>query len=194
MKHDGSIQQVILVFAFQVCIETYVLRGSINSSSKIVKFASHISSLYFALAIMTKSGQMDDANRAMCYALRNPGKDGKPMKLRSIQKLVAQQHYFSKPRICHGVPWTGVVCDHRLNFGKSDVRFEFLDFRCFLIMNVDAWIACAGSGILGVVFRCSDYGTSVADLSFEILGFRFGNLELVSLVLKSKIRSPRCTV
>lgn len=102
-----------------------------NSSSKCVKFTFHIFSLYFALAIMTKSGQMDDANRAMCYALRNPGKDGKPMKLRSIQKLVTHRNYFSKPRICHGLPWAGVVCNHRLKFGKSDFRFKFLDSRCF---------------------------------------------------------------
>ena len=32
--------------------------------------------------------QMDDANRAICYALRNPAGGGKPMPLNEIQKMV----------------------------------------------------------------------------------------------------------
>ena len=34
------------------------------------------------------TGQMDDANRAICYALRHPPGGGKPMPLNQIQKLV----------------------------------------------------------------------------------------------------------
>jgi hypothetical protein len=34
------------------------------------------------------AAKMDDANRAMCYALRHPPAGGKPMKLGDIQKLV----------------------------------------------------------------------------------------------------------
>ena len=39
---------------------------------------------------LKKYARMDDANRAMCYALRNPGKGQKPLKLEDIQKLVHQ--------------------------------------------------------------------------------------------------------
>jgi len=36
--------------------------------------------------------QMDAANKAMCYALRNPPDGGKPMKLKSIRKLVRKRN------------------------------------------------------------------------------------------------------
>ena len=146
--NDGSSWQFRLScfgMCLSSCIETFILQRSSNSSSKCVKFTFHIpwfSLLCLLLTIMTKTGQMDAANRAMCYALRNPGKDGKPMKLKSIQKLVA--HQFFKPRICDGMPWAGVMWGPYLNFGKSDSRFGFLDSR-FLIMIFDGWVASAGS-------------------------------------------------
>ena len=35
---------------------------------------------------------MDAANKAMCYALRNPPDGGKPLKLKSIRKLVRKRN------------------------------------------------------------------------------------------------------
>ena len=35
-----------------------------------------------------KFARMDAANRAMCFALRNPGEGSKPMKYEAIQKMV----------------------------------------------------------------------------------------------------------
>ena len=37
---------------------------------------------------MSSTAQMDDATRAMCYALRHPGRGHKPMKYADIRKVV----------------------------------------------------------------------------------------------------------
>ena len=45
------------------------------------------------------TGQMDEASRAMCYALRNPGKGQKPVKLKNIRKLLRKKDGKSKPTL-----------------------------------------------------------------------------------------------
>ena len=67
---------------------------------------------------------MDDANRAMCYALRNPGKDGTPMKLRSIQKLVDRRHYFQVQDLSLGVlGWVMCVSNLVMEISKCVESF-----------------------------------------------------------------------
>ena len=43
--------------------------------------------------------QMDEASRAMCYALRNPGRDQKPVPLKEIRKLVTKKNTKKKPTL-----------------------------------------------------------------------------------------------
>ena len=50
-----------------------------------------------------KFARMDETNRAMCFAYRNPGKDGTPMKYEDIQKLVS----ISKPLRAQGIKGMG---------------------------------------------------------------------------------------
>ena len=56
---------------------------------------------------MTKGAQMDEASRAMCYALRNPGRNGKPMQFKDIQKMVHHEHYYSSQGFFLWVLWAG---------------------------------------------------------------------------------------
>jgi len=54
-------------------------------------FARRVSKKYFLKQSGARGGsvaKMNDANRAMCYALRFPPKGGKPMKYDDIRKLV----------------------------------------------------------------------------------------------------------
>ena len=45
------------------------------------------------------TAQMSEASRAMCYALRNPGKGQKPVPLKDIRKMVTKKHTKKKPTL-----------------------------------------------------------------------------------------------
>ena len=66
----------------------FALLGSICSNDSFAIFFAYS---FILVVIMTKGAQMDGANRAMCYALRNPGKHGVLTKFKDIQKLVADR-------------------------------------------------------------------------------------------------------
>lgn len=45
------------------------------------------------------TAQMDEASRAMCYALRNPGRGQKPVPLKQIRKMVTKKNTRKKPTL-----------------------------------------------------------------------------------------------
>ena len=52
-----------------------------------------------SIHILMSQGQMDEATRAMCYALRNPGPGKSPTKLKDIRKMVYKKDGRTRPTL-----------------------------------------------------------------------------------------------
>jgi len=97
--------------------------------------------------------QMDDANRAMCYALRNPPGGSKPLKLSSIRKLVRKRNG-KKPTLAAISLAARTFKD--TSFDQFEIAFDLLlscmssgasEFLLFCVLVFSVFLPFLNSGI-----------------------------------------------